>query len=220
MDFKTSHKANRLLCVLILTDFVFISLHILSAHTDWLEASRNLRISQEGGYAEYFQYVKEFSIALLLGLVAIKKRSHLYLTWSLLFAYLLLDDSFELHEKVGGYLIGNLIPEFSVFGISFTGKLNYHLGEVIFAGLSGVLVLTLMVFLYRFSNEEVRSASRYLLAMLFLFMVFAVAFDFIVNVFDRSTLTPVIPAIPIVEDGGEHIVMSFILWFSYILHER
>jgi hypothetical protein len=55
---------------------------------------------QERGYSEIFQYIKEYWIALLLGALAVRQRSVLYLGWSLLFFYLLLDDSLTIPGNI------------------------------------------------------------------------------------------------------------------------
>jgi hypothetical protein len=78
------------LYLLLAVDAAFIFLHILYRETDrW-----QFDLWQEESYAEAFQHYKEFLIVLLLGMLAVRLQSFLYLSWSLLFLYILLDDTF------------------------------------------------------------------------------------------------------------------------------
>jgi hypothetical protein len=52
-----------------------------------------LSMYYEGGVSEWFQCTKEFWSFVLLAVLAARRRSLLLFTLSLLFAYLLLDDS-------------------------------------------------------------------------------------------------------------------------------
>jgi hypothetical protein len=92
MKLDVNTNSNRLLYLFLATDFVLISLHILYLTTDILSNSY-FSIEQDRGYGELFQYIKEYWIAILLSLLAWRNRSFLYLGWSLLFFYLLLDDA-------------------------------------------------------------------------------------------------------------------------------
>ena len=93
-------KTTTFLLLLLTADTIFIILHIIHTYTDYLGNS-NFSIQKDRGYAEIFQYIKEFCIALLLLYLAIKRRNLLYLSWSALFGYVLLDDFLKIHERAG-----------------------------------------------------------------------------------------------------------------------
>lgn len=72
MRFDIDNDHDRLLILLILTDIIFIIIHILHKFTVLLP-DLLFNIEFDGGYAEYFQYTKEFWIILLLFCLSIKK---------------------------------------------------------------------------------------------------------------------------------------------------
>ena len=198
----------KLLLLLLAADAAFVVLHVLyklpelSPALD-LSLGRGFSIEQDGGYAEMFQYLKELSIALLLGQIA-ARRTRLYLVWSLLFLYLLLDDSLMVHERLGG-----IVSERLDFPPSF-GLRVQDFGELIVSALFGVPFLVAIFAAYRLGDRGFRGASRYLLLMLVALASAGVAADMLHQMSDarlvRASLT-------IVEDGGEHVVMSVIVWF-------
>ena len=111
-DFKKSSKI--LFILLILVDLGFIFIHILYKFD--VVTNPLYSIKKDLGYPERYQYVKEFSIALLLFIIALQSSQIVYLAWSTLFMYLLLDDSLRIHERIGGYLVDyfELQPAFNL----------------------------------------------------------------------------------------------------------
>ena len=92
---------------MLLADLAFIILHIFHVFTGLLPSSL-YSLSRDGGYSEFFQYTKELWIAVLFLALAIRQRKPLYLIFSFLFIYFLVDDSFEFHEQVGALLADTL----------------------------------------------------------------------------------------------------------------
>jgi hypothetical protein len=209
-----SNAETRLLFLLILTDFIFIGLHLLSAHTGFINNDLYL-INEDNGYAEVFQYVKEFWVILLLGYVALKERAWLFGLWSFFYFYILVDDALKIHERIGGDFIGKKLGDFSLFGLKTD---SYHFGQAVF-GVGVALVLFIMaVFLYRSSSDSVKKNGMYLFFLFVALGVSAVGFDFLshaVPLFDNPTGMAVFT---VLEDGGEHIVISLILWLSFSLN--
>src|SRR3712207_5190827 len=114
---------------------------------------------------------KEYWIALLLGLFTIQKRSILYLGWSLLFFYLLLDDSLGIHERLGGivsYRLG-LSSAFNLRSIDF--------GEIIVSACVGLFFLLFIAIAYRSGDRFSRKTSRHLIIMLFALALFGIVVD-------------------------------------------
>lgn len=102
MKLDVKKRSSLLLYLFIATDIVFIIVHIIHKSNQVPSlAYAYYSIEEDKGYAELFQYIKEYWIALLLSFLAVQKRSYLYLCWSLLFFYVLLDDSVQIHEKLG-----------------------------------------------------------------------------------------------------------------------
>ena len=93
-------KSDRFLVLLILADAVFIVLHFIFTYTGLL-SNDLFSLKEDRGYGEVFQYVKEFWIVLLLFYFAIRKSNFLFFSWSLLFFYLLIDDTFMFRGERG-----------------------------------------------------------------------------------------------------------------------
>lgn len=88
-----------LLSLLLLVDITLIVVHI------WLW-SRGiphpyLHIEVDGSVPEWFNYLKWTASALACGYAFSQRAEPLYLVWTVLFAYFLLDDAGQLHEHVG-----------------------------------------------------------------------------------------------------------------------
>ena len=97
-----SKETQKLIVLLLAADMVFVVLHIifkLGFTTDAL-----FLVEMDWGYAEVYQYIKELwacILLLMLAASAARRPRLLYFAWAMLFMYLLLDDSLQLHERVG-----------------------------------------------------------------------------------------------------------------------
>lgn len=210
MKLNVNNWSLKLFYLFLATDIVFIILHLAYIYTGRI-SNISFSIAHDGGYAELFQYLKEYWIAILLCFVAVRKRSVLYLTWSLLFFYLLLDDSINIHERLGAKIANKLS-----FSTGFELRAQ-DFGEVIVSAAVGLLFLSLITIAYRFSERQSRKVSRYLIMMLFTLAFFGIAVDLAHVAFRSSSLQIFFG---ILEDGGEQVVMSIIACFIFLLPER
>lgn len=212
-NFLTTFGLDRwaivLLCLFLATDLAFIALHLTYSYTSLLALDKLIPVSvfslsTDRGYSELFQYIKEYWIALLLGLLALRNRSTLYLSWSLLFAFLLLNDAAGLHEKAGVLLSKKLAFEgwFQIRAIDF--------GELLAAAIIGVLFLGAIAITHRQSDRSTRKFSKQLTMLLFALAFFGVPIDMLHVAMKTPALDPLLIAL---EDGGELIVMSLITSF-------
>ncbi len=155
-------------------------------------------------------YPKEYWIGLLLLYLALTKHSLVYLSWSLLFGYLLLDDSFQIHEELGAEAI-------SYFKLSpWLGLRAQDFGELIVSGFFGLCFLALIGVAYYFSESSTKRNCKRLLAMLLALVLFGIVID-MVNIIIKSPMWK--PVLVTVEDGGEMLVMSVIAWFVFLIPE-
>lgn len=207
--------ASKMILLFLATDILFILLHVLYLVLGVLDQERdpNLLLERDRGYAEVYQYVKEYWIVLLLGLLAVSKRSTLYLSWSLLFFYLLLDDSLRLHESLGERVSHSLrIPP--MFGLR-----SVDFGELAVEAFSVSFFVCLIIVTYLFARDRApREASWYLLLALIVLAIPGVIADMVHvmmsdNRWSRAFFT-------IVEDGGELVVMSGIVYLVLLLVEQ
>ena len=199
-----------ILYLCIATDIAFIILHGLYKLNDKF-SDELLKISTDRGYAEVFQYIKEYWIVCILIVLAFKTRSFLYLVWSGLFAYLLLDDSLAIHETWG-----LAMSEF--FSLPPLFGLNPHdLGEIAISLIIGCSFLMLIAITYRLGDSFARRTSKFLIYMLFALGFVGIIMDSLHVMIKIQWLKPILTTI---EDGGEMIVMSLILAFVLLLPER
>jgi hypothetical protein len=163
------------------------------------------------GYAEFFQYIKEYWLVLLFAVLAWKNRSLLYSAWSLLFGYLLLDDSWRIHEK-WGFLISNKLGFTSAFGLRAG-----DFGEMLVSAFFGSVFFILIALGYRLSNRTDKKISQSLIFLLLALAFFGIVTDAIDIMIKLEFLKHFMTFI---EDGGEHIVISVIVWFVYDIFEQ
>jgi hypothetical protein len=200
--------SNRFLILLILADSGFIFVHLLHVHTN-LFSGALFSIQRDLGYAEVFQYLKEFWIVVLLILLAIRRANFLYLAWSLLFLYLLVDDSLRIHERLGG-LIVRRFDIHSAFGLR-----GQDFGELIVSFFFGTLLFSFIAAMHYVSHFSDKRISKHLFIGIALLVFFGVIMDMVDILFQQLMGTSVLG---IVEDGGEMVVMSVITSFAFRLH--
>ncbi len=204
------------LVLLISADLIFIVLHP-AGKLGFL--SEQFDITREGGYAELFQYVKEFWCTVLLLLVAWQVRSTAYLVWAFFFSYLLADDILQIHET-GGEMIAAHLNFASGFGLRAR-----DLGELTVT-LSVATVLFLVLSLtYWHSTARFRKVSLDILLLLVGLAFFGVAMDMLhVMVYNVEVLGDWASifgeAIGLIEDGGEMLVMSLMVWYLFLVADR
>jgi hypothetical protein len=210
---RSSVKLNKgnwivkLCCLFLATDIGFIFLHLIYSYSDFI-SNDIFSLEKDRGYSEIFQYVKEYWSALLLGLLAIQARSLLYLSWSVLFFYLLLDDSVQIHENLG-VLISSKFSFPAIFNLRAV-----DLGELAVFALVSLFFLIAIGINYRLGDRLSREVSKSLIILLFALAVFGVVLDMLHVVFSTPFLDPLLI---LVEDGGELIIMSLIVCFVFSL---
>jgi hypothetical protein len=145
-------------------------------------------------------------------ILAIRKSKFLYFNWAAVFGYMLLDDCGEIHEKLG-LKIGSYLHFVPPFGLR-----TQDFGELaVFIIFGFVLLLPLLVCFYM-SDENERMVSKYLFAMLIAFGVFGIFFDMLNMIIVGMRSSPLLEQITaVLEDGGEMIIMSIIVWFVFSL---
>lgn len=202
-----------MLTLLVAADLAFIALGILYecgfanlfnvCHA--LNLNSYFSITRDRGYAEVFQYIKEYWLIILFLFLAIEQNLKIYSGWVFLAIYLLLDDALEIHEKLGA-IIAEQLNYIYLFNLR-----PQDYGELTIFAIVGVVFFLWISLSYRWANSRERKIFRHLIGILFGLAVFAIAIDTIHAfldhyVFWNSTLA-------IIEDGGEHIVMSILVCY-------
>ena len=207
MIIQFQQKSTRFLFLLLIADLLFIAVHALYKMNVF--SNPLFSIEKDFGYAEVYQYIKEYWIAALLIIAAFNKRLLILVAWALLFGYFLLDDSLQIHETFGDYLARSLQiqPMFNLRAQDF--------GELIVSAAAGTVLFSFLGLAYLYSHSSAREVSR----QLFLLVICMVFFGILVDMLQI--------AIPwgrtvwgMVEDGGEMVIMSVIVWYVYHIEMR
>jgi hypothetical protein len=194
-----------LLLLLLCVDFVLIVLHIIGQTFGQYFAL----LQAVGLYNNLlvYQLAKLTWVIILLAYVVRSTRCRGYIAWMLVFAYLLLDKAFEIHQGIGDRIASSTaLPQ--ALGLA---PRYYELAVLL---ITGVLLFAVVGVAYARSPYPFRRASR----DLFLLVVAWVAFGLVTDLAAALGLGPVIEfASDFVEDGGEMVVVSLILWYVYRL---
>lgn len=195
--------------LLACADAGFILLHLLNA-SRVAAGDPRFSLEEDRGFAEVFQYVKLFWIAVLLGALAYVTRHPAYVPWSLLFAYLMLDDAMQIHERLGERLAGRLDVGPAI------GLRPQDFGEwaVSAAVLAGFLLL--LGGAHWRASRRPETVSTPLFALLLALAVAGVAFDAL-----HVALRPLAHTVLVLaEDGGEMLVVSVACWYAFATWEQ
>lgn len=204
-----------LLTLLVAADLAFIALGII--HECGLNKLADIcvvanlddyfAITRDRGYAEAFQYLKEYWSIILFGFLAIQQNIKVYLSLVFLSTYILLDDALGIHE-IAGAVIGEKLNF-----VTFLNIRAQDFGEVAFFAVIGTIFFLWLSISYQLGNHQDRKTFKSFIGLLFCLALFAIVVDIIHMMFDNSVFWKA--AVGIVEDGGEHIVMSLILCFVW-----
>lgn len=207
MYFDINKNSNKLLILLILTDVIFVLAHILYSLN--LVSNPLFSIERDFGYAEAYQYIKEYWIVLLLGLIIIQKKHLIYLAWNSLFFYILIDDFLQIHERLGKFLSDNYHLQHKL------GLRAQDFGEIIVLLFFGTILFLFIGLTYLRSNPVAKKISK----NLFILILFAAFFGIFVDIL--HVITPWGKSIlGLIEDGGEMIIISIIVTYLFHLTEK
>jgi len=166
-------------------------------------------MARDQSYSEFYQYIKEFWIFFMLIILFIKTREGGYGVWGLVFLYILFDDSLRIHETLGGYLsIKWELPTLGVLRVR-------DLGEFIVSTMAGIYFGALLIFFYVRGTRVYKQFSKILLILILLLAFWGMFFD-IFNVSLELGLL-VGRLLRALEEGGEMIVMDFIVWYIFLV---
>ena len=195
-----NNMAGLILILLLVIDAILLAIFL--SHRLLGEPTSSLfSIGRDHGFPEFFQYIKQIWFSLVLFTVYLQTRQPTLLIWSVLGGVLFLDDAAQFHERAG-HIISS--------GLSLAGTDSIRgqdFGEVIAAGMLGAVFTVLLALFYKRDSRELREFSR----NLFLLLMGLVFFGIVVDLFVHGAQSLVLF---IIEDFGEMIVISVMLWYG------
>jgi hypothetical protein len=196
-----------LLFLLVLIDLLFIGMHAMHVWSPWMKAGA-YSIEREGGMGELFQYIKQIWLCASLGILWLLTRGRSFVVWALFFFFLLLDDAFEIHERLGLYLGAELgLP--ALFGLR-----PDDLGELMVAGSIGFALMAFVIYVMRAGSDVARRLSADLLSLVIVLALFGVFFDTL-HTIAYYRAPSIAPVLALIEDGGEMIVVSTLTVYAF-----
>ncbi len=204
-EYLTRTKVDILFYFLIVSDIVLIGLHCLAKLDIITQYKKYLLLTTERGIPEIFQHVKELSIFIVLLFVFYSRKNKVFLIWAILFAYLFADDFFSIHENVG-YLMAQKLNIPSALGLR-----PQDFGELLVSGIVGGLLLIPLIIGFKKSSVIDKMVSKILFILLLVLIFFGIVVDMIQISLTNISFWENLMAV--VEDGGEMITMSLILWY-------
>jgi hypothetical protein len=204
-------SALLLLVLLLSADTAFVVLHCINIVVPGLKIPL-LSLETDQSYAEFYQYIKWLWIIIIFVFVSSKQTSKLYLTWTVVFAYFLLDDSLQVHERAGEFISGKLkfMPRL--------GLQPQELGELAVSVMVGAILIMPLSWAYATGPRVFRKVSQDITLLILILIFFGVAVDMLHSALDFGTAIGLL--IGLIEDGGEMITVSFILWYVYLMLVR
>jgi hypothetical protein len=197
-------SAFLVLVLLLCGDLAFIVLHTVNGATPLLEMPL-LSLERDRGYPEMFQYAKYLWIISVLILVGFRHDSLRYLPWASVFAYFLLDDALQVHERVGQSITADLAV------VPMLGLRLRDYGELAVSALAGIVLSVPLVAAYGKGSEQFRRVSRELALLILVLIFFGVVVDMLHVALGRGWALSFV--LGIVEDGGEMLSVSVICWY-------
>ena len=85
-----------------------------------------------------------------------KKANLIYIAWATLFTYLLLDDSLQIHENAGAYLVNYFQIQVNLLDLR-----AQDIGEVIVTAISGLFLFLFIGWGYLVSVSETKQISKH-----------------------------------------------------------
>ncbi|MFC5510914.1 hypothetical protein ACFPOU_07235 [Massilia jejuensis] len=175
-------------------------------------ANSLFNIEMDNGYAEAYQHLKFIGIIFVFFYLCIKQKIWSFFPWMLLFSYFLLDDSFQLHERLGSVIAS---------GIAFSppfGLRRQDLGELAVTMTAGLIILPSLMLAYYLGCAPIRKIYHNLLLLLSLLVFFGVGVDMVHAVFMNSPIFS--PIFGVIEDGGEMLAVSMFASYSFFLLKK
>jgi hypothetical protein len=163
----------------------------------------------ERGFPEMLQYAKYAAGAIIMFRGAARGYGKTAVVWGMLFMLLLCEDSLMIHERIGAR-IGTYLHLPSIRSMA-----PAQLGEIVVAAGEGGTLFIALVLTLRTASQASRRLTLALLVGVFALAGFGVIVDAINSMASRGTW--IRRVLGFVEDGGEMVAASLLVWTAWVL---
>jgi len=206
---KIQNQISWLALLLLGGDIFFIGLHGLGYF--YLPFSIEiLSLESDRSLPEFFQYFKEFFAAIMFWLLARRSKDRAYLSICILFTYVLLDDAFSFHERVGLFLGDALSLKDGFIRAN-------DIGELLVSAISGFFIFGFIGYQYIRSNTYFRHVVHEVVILFGLLAFFGVGVDMLHSA--CMHIRYIAQLLAMLEDGGEMLTVSLIAAYALLLYQ-
>ncbi len=212
MENKNICSSLFFLFLLISVDIVFIFLSCINILTTLLN-NLMFNLGSDRGYPEVYQYIKFFWIILLLLCAMWKYKAVQYIAWVFIFSYFLVDDSLQIHER-----IGDIISENMDFRVPL-GLRVQDIGELMASLFFGIILFIPLFYSYINGGIVFKKISNDMFILIVFLIFFGVFLD-VLHVSLRDIGWTFKFILGVIEDGGEMVSVSLLVWYVLRLNIR
>ena len=192
-----------LLVLLFVIDFVILVLH-LALKLFGVPGGEHFDLGVDRSYGEMLMYLKFGWIAILCIVLARIRRASVFAMLALGSFILLVEDAVILHERIGWHL--NTVILETVPALEGRGILSVQLGELLWLGGLGVLILIGFIISFRRANVRDRKDALSIALFFAVLAFFAVIVDTVHSFFGFGSVGDTI--FTFIEDGGELVALT------------
>jgi hypothetical protein len=207
------NAATMLLFLLLAADAFFVGIHFVHISPAPYLKDALFSIETDGGFSEWFQYIKFGWISLLCLALWRRTGGRFLAGWGFLYGYFLLDDSVQIHE-VGGESIARHLHYAGVLGLR-----PQDLGELTVSAIVGSVFLFTIALTYRKASRNDKWISQDFAFLVGLLVAAGVGVDLLHSIVGgESHNRSLTLAFGLLEDGGEMIAATLTTWYAFRLY--
>jgi hypothetical protein len=202
--------AKRLIAAFLIVDLSAIAWFVLARLLDELEVRSDLyelewlRMTADNSLPEWVNYLQLGILVLVFSRLARRRRVLLFAAFAWLFAVVLADDAFGIHETAGRFLADTLeLP-------APLGLRPHDVGELVAFAVLGLIVVSPLLLGLRRADPASRPTGMALLIPLGCLLLCAVVVDQLYHGYAHSFFGAGI-LLDVVEDGGEMLAITVTL---------
>lgn len=219
--YRSDRAARTVILAIVSIDVLFICLHLLirapiflGFEPEWLlKQIGHFSVDVDRSYPEFFNYVQTAGCSVLLVGVFAVSRQPVYAAWALVFGFVLMDDAFSLHERIGVYLV-------AAFPLPILPGLRHRdTGELVVWGVTGAVLLPVLVWGFRNSRPEAVGFGGVFALIFAVLAFFGGGVDMLSIAFETESRVAH-HLFAAVEDGGEMLAISLACATALLLYRQ